>query len=189
VLGVHLEGPYLSCEKPGAHDTRQIRPPSADELAMLTAPRNGVLLVTLAPEVVPQGFIAELVAAGGRGSLGHSIASFRQTRAALAGGVSGVTHLFQALRPLSNRGGRPIAQALESPHAWYGLIVDGVHVDPAMLRLALRGLGRPMLVTDAMPPVGGSRSNFSLHGKNIIARDGCCVTDDGTLAGTVLDMA
>src|SRR5262245_38127842 len=58
-----------------------------------------------------------------------------------------------------------------------------------MLRLALRGLGHPMLVTDAMPPVGGSRSNFSLHGKNITARDGCCVTDDGTLAGTILDMA
>jgi N-acetylglucosamine-6-phosphate deacetylase len=189
VLGVHLEGPYLSREKPGVHDIRQIRPPSAGELAMLTAPRNGVLLVTLAPEVVPQGFIAELVAAGIRASLGHSMASYRQTRAAMAEGLTGFTHLFNAMRPLSSREGGPIAQALESPDAWYGLIVDGVHVDPAMLRLALRGLGRPMLVTDAMPPVGGSRSNFSLHGKTITARDGCCVTDDGTLAGTVLDMA
>ena len=189
VLGVHLEGPYLSREKPGVHDIRQIRPPSADELAMLTAPRNGVLLVTLAPEVVPQGFIAKLVAAGVRVSLGHSMASYRQTRAAMAEGLAGFTHLFNAMRPLSSREGGPIAQALESPSAWYGLIVDGVHVDPAMLRLALRGLGRPMLVTDAMPPVGGSRSNFSLHGKNITTRDGCCVTDDGTLAGTVLDMA
>src|SRR5262249_3681027 len=90
---------------------------------------------------------------------------------------------------LSSGEGGPIARALESPDAWYGLIVDGVHVDPAMLRLALRGLGHPLLVTDAMPPVGGSRSSFSLHGKNITARDGCCVTDDGTLAGTVLDMA
>jgi len=189
VLGIHLEGPYLSCEKPGVHDARQIRPPSADELAMLTAPRNGVLLVTLAPEVVPQGFIAQLVAAGVRVSLGHSMASYRQTRAAMAEGLTGFTHLFNAMRPLSSREGGPIAQALESPDAWYGLIVDGVHVDPAMLRLALRGLGHPLLVTDAMPPVGGSRSNFSLHGKSITAREGCCVTDDGTLAGTVLDMA
>jgi N-acetylglucosamine-6-phosphate deacetylase len=189
VLGVHLEGPYLSSEKPGVHDARQIRPPSADELAMLTAPRNGVLLVTLAPEVVPPGFIAQLVAAGVRVSLGHSMASYQQTRAAMAEGLTGFTHLFNAMRPLSSREGGPIAQALESPDAWYGLIVDGVHVDPAMLRLALRGLGHPLLVTDAMPPVGGSRSNFSLHGKNVTARDGYCVTDDGTLAGTVLDMA
>jgi len=189
VLGVHLEGPYLSCEKPGVHDTRQIRRPSADELAMLTAPHNGVLLVTLAPEVVPPGFVAQLVAAGVRVSLGHSMASYRQTRAAMAEGLTGFTHLFNAMRPLSSREGGPIARALESPDAWYGLIVDGVHVDPAMLRLALRGLGHPLLVTDAMPPVGGSRSSFSLHGKNITARDGCCVTDDGTLAGTVLDMA
>jgi N-acetylglucosamine-6-phosphate deacetylase len=189
VLGVHLEGPYLSSEKPGVHDARQIRPPSADELAMLTAPRKGVLLVTLAPEVVPPGFIAQLVAAGVRVSLGHSMASYLQTRAAMAEGLTGFTHLFNAMRPLSSREGGPIAQALESPDAWYGLIVDGVHVDPAMLRLALRGLGHPMLVTDAMPPVGGNRSNFSLHGKNITTRDGYCVTDDGTLAGTVLDMA
>src|SRR6201987_3540654 len=189
ILGIHLEGPFLSFEKPGVHDPRQIRPPSADERATLTAPRNGVLLVTLAPEVVPPGFIAELVAAGIRVSLGHSMASYRQTRAAMAEGLTGFTHLFNAMRPLSSREGGPIAQALESPHAWYGLIVDGVHVDPAMLRLALRGLGHPMLVTDAMPPVGGSRANFKLYGDTITARDGYCVTDDGTLAGTVLDMA
>jgi N-acetylglucosamine-6-phosphate deacetylase len=189
LLGVHLEGPFLSPEKPGVHDPRQIRQPSADELALLTAPRKGVLLVTLAPEVVPPGFIAQLVAAGVRVSLGHSMASYRQTRAAMAEGLTGFTHLFNAMRPLASREGGPIAQALESPEAWYGLIVDGVHVDPAMLRLALRGLGRPMLVSDAMPPVGGSRSGFRLYGKNIAVRDGCCVTENGTLAGTVLDMA
>jgi N-acetylglucosamine-6-phosphate deacetylase len=189
VLGVHLEGPYLSPEKPGVHDPRQIRRPCADDLAMLTAPRNGVLLVTLAPEVVPPGFIARLVAAGVRVSLGHSMASYRQTRAAMAEGLTGFTHLFNAMRPLSSREPGPIAQALESPDAWYGLIVDGVHVDAAMLRLALRGLGRPLLVTDAMPPVGGGRSSFSLHGETITVRDGCCVADNGVLAGTVLDMA
>ena len=156
---------------------------------MLTAPRNGALLVTLAPEVVPQGFIAQLVAAGVRVSLGHSMASYRQTRAAMAEGLSGFTHLFNAMRPLASREPGPIAQALESTDAWYGLIVDGVHVDPAMLRLALRGLGHPLLVTDAMPPVGGSRSGFTLHGESIAVRDGCCLTNDGKLAGTVLDMA
>jgi N-acetylglucosamine-6-phosphate deacetylase len=189
ILGLHLEGPYLSPEKPGVHDRRQLRQPSPDELAMLTAPRDGVLLVTLAPEIVPAGFIAQLVASGIRVSLGHSMASYQQTRAAMAEGLTGFTHLFNAMRPLSSREGGPIAQALESPDAWYGLIVDGVHVDPAMLRLALRGLGHPILVSDAMPPVGGHRSSFSLHGDTITARDGYCVRDDGTLAGTVLDMA
>jgi N-acetylglucosamine-6-phosphate deacetylase len=189
ILGLHLEGPYLSPEKPGVHDRSQIRQPSSDELAMLTAQRKGVLLVTLAPEVVPPGFIAQLVAASIRVSLGHSMASYRQTRAAMAEGLSGFTHLFNAMRPLSSREGGPIAAALESPEAWYGLIADGVHVDPAMLRLALRGLGHPMLVSDAMPPVGGSRSSFNLHGDSITAQEGCCVRDDGTLAGTVLDMA
>jgi N-acetylglucosamine-6-phosphate deacetylase len=189
ILGLHLEGPYLSPEKPGVHDRSQIRQPSPGELAMLTAQRKGVLLVTLAPEVVPPKFIAQLVAAGIRVSLGHSVASYRQTRAAMAEGLSGFTHLFNAMRPLSSREGGPIAAALESPEAWYGLIADGVHVDPAMLRLALRGLGHPILVSDAMPPVGGSRSSFSLHGDSITAQEGCCVRDDGTLAGTVLDMA
>jgi N-acetylglucosamine-6-phosphate deacetylase len=189
ILGLHLEGPYLSPEKPGVHDRRQLRQPSPDELAMLTAPRSGVLLVTLAPEIVPPGFIAQLVASGVCVSLGHSMASYQQTRAAMAEGLTGFTHLFNAMRPLSSREGGPIAQALESPDAWYGLIVDGVHVDPAMLRLALRGLGHPILVSDAMPPVGGHRSSFSLHGDTITARDGYCVRDDGTLAGTVLDMA
>jgi N-acetylglucosamine-6-phosphate deacetylase len=189
ILGLHLEGPYLSPEKPGVHDRRQLRQPSPAELAMLTAPRDGVLLVTLAPEIVPAGFIAQLVAAGIRVSLGHSMASYQQTRAAMAEGLTGFTHLFNVMRPLSSREGGPIALALESPDAWYGLIVDGVHVDPAMLRLALRGLGHPILVSDAMPPVGGRRSSFSLHGDTITARDGYCVRDDGTLAGTVLDMA
>jgi N-acetylglucosamine-6-phosphate deacetylase len=69
------------------------------------------------------------------------------------------------------------------------LIADGLHVDPAMLRLALRGVGRPVLVTDAMPPVGGHQSRFRLYGEEIVAQDGRCARSDGTLAGSVLDMA
>jgi N-acetylglucosamine-6-phosphate deacetylase len=78
---------------------------------------------------------------------------------------------------------------LESPEAWYGLIVDGIHVAPATLRLALRGAGHPILVTDAMPPVGGTRPSFRLNGEDIVVRDGRCATQDGTLAGAALDMA
>ncbi len=117
------------------------------------------------------------------------MASYEQTRAALAEGLTGFTHLFNAMRPLAARDPGPIAAALEDPRAFYGLIVDGEHVAPAMLRLALRGLGHAMLVTDAMPPVGGSRGAFRLCGKDIVARDGRVATEDGVLAGSALDMA
>jgi N-acetylglucosamine-6-phosphate deacetylase len=190
VLGLHLEGPFLSPEKPGVHDRTLIRRPTAADLAMLAVPRRGALLVTLAPEEVPAGFIARLAAAGVRVCLGHSNATYAQTQAAMAEGLAGFTHLFNAMRPLQSREPGPIAAALEAPACSFGLIVDGVHVDPAMLRLALRGaIGRPFLVTDAMPPVGGIRPTFSLYGETIAVEEGRCVRQDGTLAGASLDMA
>ena len=189
VLGIHLEGPFLSPEKAGVHYPRAIRQPTADDIAMIKAPRQGVTLVTLAPEEVPRGFIAKLADQGVRVALGHSMATYAQTREAMAAGLTGFTHLFNAMRPLESREPGPIAAALESPDVWYGLIVDGIHVAPAMLRLALRGAGHPVLVTDAMPPVGGTRSTFTLNGETITARDGRCARQDGRLAGACLDMA
>jgi len=189
VLGIHLEGPFLSPEKPGVHDPRVLRAPTAEDLKTLTRPRKGAMLVTLAPEQVPDGFIRQLTAAGIRVSLGHSMATYTEARAAMAEGATGVTHLFNAMRPLASREGGLIAAALESPDAWFGMIVDGIHVDPAMLRLALRGAAHPMLVTDAMPPVGGTRPSFTLAGEEITVRDGRCVRRDGALAGALLDMS
>jgi N-acetylglucosamine-6-phosphate deacetylase len=189
VLGVHLEGPFLSRERPGVHDVRVIRRPTEQDATLLMALRPGVTLVTLAPEQMPPGFIARLVAAGIRVSLGHSMATYAETRAAMAEGLSGFTHLFNAMRPLGSREPGPIAAALEAPDAWFGIIVDGVHVDPVMLRLALRGRGRAILVTDAMPPVGGTRSTFTLYGEEMRVHDGYCTRADGTLAGAFLDMA
>jgi len=189
VIGIHLEGPFLSPEKAGVHDVRAIRRPTSDDLALLTARRPGVTLVTLAPENVPEGFIAKLTAAGVRVALGHSMATHAQTCAAMAAGMTGFTHLFNAMRPLEAREPGPIGAALDSHGAWYGLIVDDIHVAPASLRLALRGAGRPILVTDAMPPVGGARSSFVLNGEEIFVRNGRCARQDGTLAGACLDMA
>jgi N-acetylglucosamine-6-phosphate deacetylase len=189
VLGIHFEGPFLSPDRPGVHDPRMVRRPEARDLEWLTGSPDGVVLVTLAPEVVPKGFIAALAQAGVKISLGHSMATYVQTRAALAEGLTGFTHLFNAMRPLASREPGPIAAALEHEHCWFGMIVDGVHVDPAMLRLALRGRARPMLVTDGMPPVGGRRDSFMLGGRMIMAGPNGCTRDDGTLAGTVLDVA
>jgi N-acetylglucosamine-6-phosphate deacetylase len=189
VVGIHLEGPFLSPEKPGVHALRHLRRPTARDAAMFAARRRGVTVVTLAPEQAPQGFIRQLANAGVRVCLGHSMATYAQTRAAIAEGLTGFTHMFNAMRALAAREGGPIAAALESPDTWFGMIVDGVHVDPAVLRLALRGLAHPMLVTDAMPPVGGRRSSFALYGEEIAVQGARCVRQDGTLAGAVLDMA
>ncbi|WP_159728634.1 N-acetylglucosamine-6-phosphate deacetylase [Methylosinus sp. Ce-a6] len=189
-LGVHFEGPFISPQRLGAHRADLRRAPLPHHVDMLAPPAGGVSLVTLAPEEAPPGFVSELAAAGCKLALGHSMASYAQTREAMKEGMTGFTHLFNAMRPLASREPGPIAAALESSSAFYGLIVDGEHVDPAILRLALRaGLGHPMLVTDAMPPVGGSAKQFALQGREIFVADGRCVTADGTLAGAALDMA
>jgi N-acetylglucosamine-6-phosphate deacetylase len=188
VLGIHFEGPFLSTEKSGVHDPQLMRPPNASHRDLF-AGSSSVTLMTLAPECVPDGFIRSLVGAGVRVSLGHSMATYEQTCSAIADGLTGFTHLFNAMRPLQSREPGPIAAALESPGCWYGLIVDGVHVAPAMLRMALKGAGTPMLVTDAMPNVGGVKKDFTLHGREIIVDGERCTTKDGTLAGSGIDMA
>jgi N-acetylglucosamine-6-phosphate deacetylase len=189
VLGIHLEGPFLSPDRRGVHDAALFRVPSGEDAATLIEARSGVMLVTLAPERVPAGFIRRLAAAGIRVALGHSAATYAETKTALAEGLTGFTHLFNAMRPLESREPGPIAVALETPGAWFGLIVDGHHVAPPMLRLALRGSGRGMLVSDAMPPVGGSESSFVLNGAEIRVRDGRLTRADGTLAGAAIGMA
>jgi len=189
VLGIHLEGPFISPRRPGVHDPRFIRPIAPEDITLLTRSRRGMTLVTLAPEEMPQGAIGQLAKAGVRVSLGHSLATYEQTRAAIREGLTGFTHLFNAMPPMLSREPGPIAAALESPNVFYGLIVDGTHVAPASLRLALRGAGHPMLVTDAMPPVGGSRKSFKLYGDEITVADGGLRRKDGTLAGAFLTMA
>ncbi len=188
ILGIHFEGPFLSPERPGVHDPAVLRRPEPEDIELVAGLGTGVTLVTLAPEVAPAGFVARLAAAGAKVSLGHSMATYDETRRAMAEGLTGFTHLFNAMRPLGSREPGPIAAALEAPDAFIGLIADGVHVHPSMLKLALRGAATPILVTDAMPCVGG-RPGFRLYGQEISVRDGRCVRGDGTLAGAALDMA
>jgi N-acetylglucosamine-6-phosphate deacetylase len=189
VLGIHFEGPFLSPEKCGVHDPALMRAPAERHRELLTGLRGGVTLVTLAPERVPVGFIRSLAQDNVRICLGHSMASYEQTKSAMAEGLTGFTHLFNAMRPLGAREPGPIAAALETQDCWYGLIVDGLHVAPAMLRLALRGAGTAMLVTDAMPCVGGVKGSFTLYGREIVVEGERCTTKDGTLAGSGIDMA
>jgi N-acetylglucosamine-6-phosphate deacetylase len=109
---------------------------------------------------------------------------------AFALGVRGVTHLFNAMTPLTGREPGAVCAALDHRDSWCGIIVDGHHVHAASLRTAIRAKprGRMFLVTDAMPPVGGERDEFLLAGQRVLVRDGLCVNEQGALAGSALDM-
>lgn len=191
VLGIHIEGPYLNAERKGIHDAGKLRALDHDALALLTSLRAGRTLVTLAPEVTTPDVIERLVRAGVIVSIGHTNATYADTKAALAAGARGFTHLFNAMSQLSAREPGVVGAALDDPTSWYGLIVDGHHVSPAAMRLALRAKtpARCMLVTDAMPTVGTSLRSFVLQGRTIHVRDRLCVDADGRLAGTNFDMA
>jgi N-acetylglucosamine-6-phosphate deacetylase len=191
VLGIHIEGPFISPERKGIHDASRFRNLDEDAFRLLTSARRGRTLVTLAPEETTPDMIARLVAAGVIVSAGHTNANYVQTRAALDRGVTGFTHLFNAMSPMLGREPGAVGAALEDRGSWCGIIADGYHVDPVMLRLALRlkGADRMMLVTDAMPSVGSEQKSFMLDGQKIVAEDGVCMGQDGTLAGSDLDMA
>jgi N-acetylglucosamine-6-phosphate deacetylase len=191
VLGIHLEGPYLAPARKGVHDPKFFHAPGSDELALLSAPHRGVRLLTLAPERVPLASIGALAAAGVVVCAGHTAADYATTHAALAAGVRGFTHLFNAMTPLGSREPGVVGAALEDADSWCGVIVDGHHVHPASLRVAIaaKARGKMLLVTDAMPPVGADDPHFVLNGETITGKDGICQTAQGVLAGSALDMA
>jgi len=192
VLGVHLEGPYLNAARKGVHDPSKFHTPDAAELDLVASlGKDGVTLVTLAPERFDATTLRALAQRGVVIAAGHTAANYEQLRDGFADGITGITHLFNAMTPMNSREPGAVGAALENPDAWCGLIVDGFHVHDATLRVAIaaRPRGKMMLVTDAMPPVGGEREAFSLYGVEMICRDGQCTTADGTLAGSALDMA
>jgi N-acetylglucosamine-6-phosphate deacetylase len=190
VLGVHIEGPFLNPAKKGIHDATKLRPISNSEIELLSRPTGGVTVVTLAPESVPADAIRRLASAGVIVSAGHTQATGDQIFEALRNGLRGFTHLFNAMSQLGSREPGVVGAALYDENSWCGIIVDGHHVDPRVLKVALRAapLRRFMLVTDAMPSVGG-RKVFMLGGQAISVIDGRCVNAEGTLAGSDLDMA
>jgi N-acetylglucosamine-6-phosphate deacetylase len=190
-LGIHIEGPFLNWARRGVHDPKHLRRLDNAVISLLCSLRGGRTVLTLAPEMTTTDMIAQLSASGILISAGHSDANFAQTSAAIAHGVRGFTHLFNAMAPLAPREPGIVGAALYDDSTWCGIIVDGHHVDPVMLKLALRCKrhDRFMLVTDAMPPVGSPESSFVLQGRTIHVKDGVCRDENGILAGTGLDMA
>ncbi len=191
VLGIHVEGPFLAPARKGVHDAGTFRVPDADDVALIGSMTHGVTLLTLAPEQVPIETVQAFLARGVIVSAGHTAADYATVRMALDAGVRGFTHLFNAMSPFTSRAPGTVGAALEDHDSWCGLIVDGHHVHPASLRVAIaaKPRGKMFLVTDAMPPVGADDPSFVLKGETITVRDGKCQTADGTLAGSALDMA
>ncbi|MBW8812704.1 MAG: N-acetylglucosamine-6-phosphate deacetylase [Caulobacterales bacterium] len=191
VLGIHIEGPFLNASRKGIHDASKFRVLDDEAFGLLTSLKRGRTLVTLAPEATTPQMIRRLVSAGVVVAAGHTNADYDTIRAALDAGMTGFTHLFNAMSPMASREPGAVGAALDDQESWCGLIADGRHVHPAVLRVALRArpLSRSMLVTDALAGVGMVEKTFTLQGRTIRVVDGVCVDENGTLAGSDLDMA
>ncbi|HEX8757779.1 MAG TPA: N-acetylglucosamine-6-phosphate deacetylase [Steroidobacteraceae bacterium] len=191
VLGIHIEGPFLNVERKGVHDPAKLRELDTSAVALLTSLRVGRTLVTLAPEMTKPELIQRLAQSGVIVSAGHTNATYAEVAVALQHGLTGFTHLFNAMSQLTAREPGVVGAALESLDSWCGIIVDGQHTAPAVLRLALRckPSRRFMLVTDAMPSVGTEARSFKLQGRDISVAGSVCIDEDGRLAGSNIDMA
>lgn len=191
VLGIHIEGPFLAHERRGVHDASKLRTIDDDALRLLSTPHGGVTMVTLAPEKTTPESIRALSDAGVIVSAGHTDATFDELQPALASGLRGFTHLFNAMSGLGSREPGAVGAALANEDNWCGLIVDGHHVHAETMKIALRAKrhDRFLLVTDAMPSVGADTKSFQIQGRNINVNGNKIVDDEGRLAGAHLDMA
>jgi N-acetylglucosamine-6-phosphate deacetylase len=192
VLGIHIEGPFLNAARKGVHDETKLRWLKEDALGLLTSLKGGKTLVTLAPERTTPQIIRKLSDAGVIVSAGHTNGTYAEIRTALDHGLTGFTHLFNAMSQLTGREPGAVGAALDDDGSWCGIILDGHHVDPVVLKIAMRSKRRDrfMLVTDAMPTVGAPNKTFSLQGRPIsVAYDNMLVDENGRLAGSDIDMA
>ncbi len=190
ILGLHLEGPFLSPARPGIHPPDAVRKLTPGDLDALCEGVGGPLLLTLAPEQAPPGAIARLAGAGLTVFAGHSEADHAAMRRAGEEGLRGATHLFNAMSQIMGRAPGVVGAILENTQFYAGIIADDIHVHPANLRLALRAMTerRLFLVTDAMATLDAPEANFAINGKTISQKDGRLADAEGCLAGAHLAM-
>ena len=193
LLGIHLEGPFISKAYKGAHNENYIRAMEDDDVRLITSLRSGRTMVTLSPEkdIVRGDRIAKLAAAGIVIAAGHTAADYETLLKARGLGVTGYTHLFNAMPDLKKRAPGPVGAALDEKDGWCSIIADLQHVSAPVLRAAIRAKGadKVMLITDAMSPTGIDAESFDLTGQTVYRRNNRLEFADGTLAGADLDMA
>lgn len=190
IVGIHIEGPFLSPEKRGIHRRDDLRKLEDADVELLSSLKNGVTLVTVAPEQVSPDQIRALVANGVIVSLGHSNTTSAKAAAAFEAGASGVTHLYNGMSQLSGREPGMVGAALTHDDVWTSLILDGHHLARASTELVFRAKPKRkcILITDAMPVAGTEATSFMLQGKKISVKDGRCIDERGTLAGAALSL-
>jgi N-acetylglucosamine-6-phosphate deacetylase len=190
--GIHLEGPYLSHARCGAHEPSLLRSPSIDELsALLDAGQGAITMITLAPEL--DGGIEAVEYLTSRGitvALGHSQADAATTKAAFAAGAKLITHFSNGM-PKPSAGASTIAEAsLAQKKIPLEMIIDGVHVSDEILREVLAsGEHRTILITDSMSAAGGADGSYSIGSLDVVVLDGVArLTSNHSLAGSTLTM-
>jgi N-acetylglucosamine-6-phosphate deacetylase len=191
-LGFHMEGPFINPERKGAFPAEMLRLPSAEEFARFQAAAGGAIRqVTFAPELPGGLTLARAIAASGAvPAVGHTDATAEEARAGFDAGARHVTHLFNAMRPLHQREGGPIAACLLEERATCELICDGAHVAPEVLRMAYRILGpsRTVVVTDNLHIAGTQESGGTFGGQVVEVSGAKAVRTDGTIVGSVATM-
>ena len=193
IIGIHLEGPHLSVARKGAHDPNLIRKMTDDDLALLLKAEETLpnVMVTVAPETTSNAQIKAMADAGIIVSLGHTDAHYQTCLAAFGAGARCVTHLFNAMSQLSSREPGLVGATLSRGDIYAGLIADGVHVNPATIRIALAAKSQSehiFLVTDAMATLGSTIDCFQLNRRDVFRKHQQLTLADGTLAGADLEM-
>lgn len=188
ILGVHIEGPFFAKERRGTHRADMIRRMTDEDLDWLCGLDEFPVILTLAPEHAGTGAIERLAGAGLLVCAGHTDASYTCIRGAIDAGLRGFTHLFNAMSPLGSREPGTVGAALEDRGTWAGIIADGHHVHPAVIRLAqrLKPAGKLLLVSDAMASVGAADKGFEVYGERIEEVNGRLVNAEGRLAGSAI---
>ncbi|OOF70707.1 N-acetylglucosamine-6-phosphate deacetylase [Rodentibacter caecimuris] len=188
-LGLHLEGPYLSVEKKGVHQVQYIRTISPEMKHFLLDNADVITKITMAAENPTAEFIPEFVKKGIIVSIGHSNASYKKAKEAIAKGASFATHLHNAMSPISSGRAMGVVGAVLDSDIYTGIIVDGLHVDYANIRLDKKLKGDKLcIVTDATAAAGANIEYFEFVGKIVYVRDGKCYDENGTLGGAAITM-
>lgn len=193
LAGIHLEGPWLSPRRKGAHEPSALRSPDPDEIAEVFAAAQGTIrMVTIAPELDGAlDAIRQMVDLGAVAAVGHTDASYPQARQAISAGARVATHLFNAMRPVHHREPGPVVALLEDPRVLVEMITDGVHLHPALYRDVFSRVGpdRVSLVTDAMAAAGMADGAYRLGTLAVDVVDGVArLTGTDTIAGSTATM-
>jgi N-acetylglucosamine-6-phosphate deacetylase len=192
ILGIHLEGPFISKERRGVHPPEWIQLPSAEMLnRMLKAAAGNARMLTIAPEVLGAASCIDAAREAGLVvSMGHTDATYEQARAAIARGARSATHLFNAMRPFSHRDPGVVGAVLTSPDINAELIADGVHVEEGAMKLLLlaKGVAHVTLVSDGLSATGMPEGKYTLGGFEVTVSGGVCRNAEGVLAGSTLTL-